>query len=100
MMVKEGAVMNKISGKFVVVLALAFLAGCATQSTTWVKRRVSPIQSAKDLKFCSEKAGLMFNLTGHKGGPVATSSQDSYLNYAGKPFEKCMKNRGYRKEKK
>jgi uncharacterized lipoprotein YajG len=91
--------MNKISGKFVVVMALAFLAGCATQSTTWVKRKVSPIQSAKDLKLCSEKAGLMFNLTGKKGGPVATISQDSYSNYAGEPFEKCMNKKGYRKEK-
>jgi hypothetical protein len=92
--------MNTISGKFVVVLALAFLAGCATQTTTWVKRSVSEIQSAKDLKVCSEKAGLMFNLTGLKGRAVATSSQDSYLNYAGEPFEKCMKKKGYRKEKK
>ncbi len=98
-MVKEGVAMKKISGKFVVVLALVFLAGCAMQSTTWVKRRVSPIQSAKDLKLCSEKAGLMFNLTGNKGEPVATISQDSYSNYAGEPFETCMKKKGYRKEK-
>lgn len=92
--------MNKISGKFAVVMALAFLAGCATQTTTWVKRNVSPIQSAKDLKLCSEKAGLIFDLTGLKGGPVAVSSQDSYINYAGELFEKCMKKNGYRKEKK
>ncbi len=91
--------MKKELGIFTVVLAAVFVAGCATQTTTWAKRGVTPIQSAKDLKSCSEEAGLVFNLTGYRGSPVASSSQDSYINYAGDSFERCMKKNGYRKEK-
>ncbi len=89
--------MKKFPMTFTAALALVFLAGCTT-TTTWVKRDVTPLQSAKDLKLCSDKAGLVFNLTGYKGDAVSYSSLDSYRTFMGKPFEKCMKEKGYRKE--
>ncbi len=93
--------MPKMSRMFAVVMMAGFVAGCATATTTtvWKKTDVKKAQMGKDLKMCSAKAGLLFQKTGYKGGPVAMSSQTSYESGKGEPFEKCMTRIGYKKEK-
>ncbi len=92
--------MSKMSRIFAVVMMAGFVAGCAAAATTvWKKTNVEKAQMVKDLKMCSAKAGLLFEKTGYKGGPVAMSSQTSYESGKGEPFEKCMTRIGYKKEK-
>ena len=92
--------MKKFPMIYAAVLALVFVAGCATTTTTWRKTNVSKEQLAKDLSMCSKKAGLLFEKTAYQGSPMASSSQASYDSRLGEPFEKCMSKIGYRKEKK
>lgn len=97
---KGDGLMPKMSRIFAVVMLAGFAAGCAAATNTvWKKKNVEKAQMGKDLKMCSAKAGLIFEKTGYKGGPVATSSQTSYESYMGEPFEKCMTRIGYEKEK-
>ena len=92
--------MPKMSRIFAVVMMAGFVAGCAAATTTvWKKTNVKKAQMEMDLKTCSAKAGLLFEKTGYKGGPVAKSSQTSYESYMGEPFEKCMTRIGYKKGK-
>ncbi|MEE9275085.1 MAG: hypothetical protein V3V62_07240 [bacterium] len=88
--------MGKIPVALAAAAMLVLLSGCVT--TTW--RKVgTPAQAAKDLKTCADKAGLHFDPNGLTGGPTATISQNTYQDFLGAPFEKCMKAKGYRKAK-
>ncbi|MEE9274230.1 MAG: hypothetical protein V3V62_02850 [bacterium] len=70
---------------------IAFLGGCTTTTTTWVKTG-SAAQAAKDLKACAKKGGVDFSEKGEKGGPVA-------FGFAGAFDDKCMTGKGYKKGK-
>ncbi len=91
--------MSRYSKIIGVVLMLAFLAACATTTTTWMKTNVSTVQMEKDLRDCSQAAGLIYDATGNKGAPLAYSSQSTYDSRLGGPFEKCMAGKGYQREK-
>ena len=88
--------MSKVSRIIAVVMMAGFVAGCAATTTVWKKNNIKKAQMEKDLKICSEKAGLLFEKTGYKGSPVAISSKTSYASYMGEPFEKCMMRIGYK----
>jgi len=89
----------QIRGKIILsLLAAGLLVGCATIRNTWTKPTTATKQAEKDLRFCADKAYLLYDPKGLKGKPLAFSSYRTYYwGGAQKPFESCMTNKGYSK---
>jgi hypothetical protein len=84
----------------VLVILLIALSGCALKPATWSKRGISMAQGEKDLAECSKKANLL-NIYGDKYDDgvfyVAGSVLGEDPDKPGVIFQKCMKEKGYKK---
>ena len=89
----------QIGGKMILSLLVAgLLGGCAIKGNIWTKPDIATKQAEKDLRFCAEKAYLLYDPKGFEGKPLAFSSYRTYYwGGAQKPFENCMTNKGYSK---